>query len=317
VKDIICSGNSVYYDYVRKWLAHLIQKPWIITTALVLRGKQGTGKGTFAEAIGKLLGSHYAPLANLDQILGKFNSHLKNSILILADEAIWGGDKKKVGALKALITEPKLFIEAKGKDGYWINNFKHLIVSSNEDWAVHLDPDDRRFFVLDIPSDRKEDFEYFDSIQKQLEKGGYEALMFDLLNEDITIFDPKVMPANYSGFDMKLESASSVDRFLYASLKEECWDHAKAGPSGVLQDLTTDKFYDNYKTWCEREKQVILCKEQVGKRLRVIIPEMTAKRLSREEDPRRPFVYKFPTLEKCRSAFEKFYKQSPEIWELS
>jgi hypothetical protein len=315
VKVIICGGNEVHYIYVRKWLAHLIQKPWIIATALVLRGKQGTGKGTFVEAIGKMLGPHYAPLSSLDQILGRFNSHLKNAILIFADEAIWGGNKKEIGSLKALVTEPKLFIEAKGKDGYWIDNVKHLIVSSNEDWAVHLDPDDRRFFVLDVFDARKEDLPYFNAIRQQLENGGYEALMHDLLDEDLTGFDPRIMPDNFAGFDMKLESATSIDRFIHASLKEGCWDHTYSLPSETLKDLTIDKFYDNYKLWCEREKQSIHRKEQIGKRLRAIFPGLKTKRTPREENPSRPVMYIFPSLEECRTSFEKFYKQSPAMWE--
>ena len=152
--------------------------------------------------------------------------------------------RKKSAPLRRLITEPRLFIEAKGKDGYWIDNFKHLIVSSNEDWAVHLDPDDRRFFVLDVSDARKEDLTYFHAIREQLENGGYEALMHDLLYEDLTGFDPRVMPDNFAGFDMKLESATSIDRFIHASLKEGCWDHANAGPSETLKDQSIDKFYD-------------------------------------------------------------------------
>ena len=35
VKVIVCCGKEAHYIYVRKWLAHLIQKPWIIATALV------------------------------------------------------------------------------------------------------------------------------------------------------------------------------------------------------------------------------------------------------------------------------------------
>ncbi len=317
VRDIICCGKEPHYIYVRKWLAHLIQKPWIIATALVLRGKQGTGKGAFVHAIGKLFGPHYAPLSSLDQILGRFNAHLKNSILIYADEAIWGGNRKEIGALKSLITEPKLFVEAKGKDGYWIDNFKHLIVSSNEDWAIHLDPDDRRFFVLDISSSRKEDLTYFNKYHEQLESGGYEALMCDLLSEDLTGFDPKLMPENFSGFDMKMEGASSVDRFIHASLREGCWDHANIGPSDELKNLTMDNLYSAYKTWCEREHQTIVRKELVGKRLRAIIPETTTKRMSREENPTRPPIYLFPSLQECRIAFEKFYKQGSEIWNWS
>ena len=141
--------------------------------------------------------------------------------------------------------------------------------------------------------------------------------MYDLLHEDLTGFDPKVMPENFAGFDMKLESASSIDRFIYVSLKEGCWDHAYAGPSNELKDLKVDQFYDNYKTWCEREKQGLLRKEQVGKRLKAIIPEMKSKRTPREENPRRPVVYTFPPLEECRISFEKFYKQNPSIWEWS
>lgn len=317
VKMIICCGKETLYAYVRKWLAHLIQKPWIIATALVLRGKQGTGKGTFVETIGKLLGSHYAPLASLDQILGRFNSHLKNAILIFADEAIWGGNKKEVGALKALITEPKLFIEGKGKDGYWIDNFKHLIVSSNEDWAVHLDPDDRRFFVLDISAERKEDIEYFGKIRDQLDSGGYEALMYDLLHEDLTGFDPKIMPENFAGFDMKLQSAPNIDQFIYTSLKEECWDHTCMGPSGVIKDLEIDKFYELYTDWCSLEKQPVLKKEVVGRRLKVIIPGVKTKRTPRVENGRRPTMYTFPPLDECRASFQRLYKQNSEIWEWS
>ncbi|NNM43015.1 MAG: hypothetical protein HKM07_01555 [Chlamydiae bacterium] len=317
VRDIICCGKESHYLYVRKWLSHLVQKPWVIATALVLRGKQGTGKGIFVNTIGKLFGPHFAPLASLDQILGRFNSHLMNAILVFADEAIWGGNKKEIGALKSLITEPKLFIEAKGKDGFWIENFKHLIVSSNEAWVVHLDPDDRRFFVLDVSSDRKEDTSYFNAIISQLDNGGLEALMHDLLNEDLSGFDPKIMPENFAGFDMKLESAPSIDRFIYASLKEGCWDHANVCPSGEIKNLKIDDFYNNYKTWCERERQPILSKEQVGKRLRAIIPGMTTKRTPREEDRARPVIYIFPPIEECQGSFEKFYKQNSKIWDWS
>ena len=45
----------------------------------------------------------------------------------------YGWKQKEVGLFKALITEKKLFIEGKGKDGYWIDNYKHLIVSKYED----------------------------------------------------------------------------------------------------------------------------------------------------------------------------------------
>ncbi len=178
-----------------------------------------------------------------------------------------------------------------------------------------LDPDDRRFFVLDIPSHRKEDITYFNAIHQQLSNGGYEALMYDLLNENLSEFDPKIMPENFAGFAMKMEGASSIDRYIYTSIKESCWDHANIGPSSELQNITIDKFYEHYKAWCEHERQTISRKEQLGKRLRELIPRTMTKRTPREEDAKRPAFYVFPSLAECRFSIEKAYKQTSEIWE--
>lgn len=53
LKDIICAGDEERYLYVRRWLAHNIQKPEEMPeTSLVLRGGQGTGKGTFVNLYG-------------------------------------------------------------------------------------------------------------------------------------------------------------------------------------------------------------------------------------------------------------------------
>lgn len=309
VKNIICSGNAIYYLYIRKWLAHLIQKPWIIGAALVLRGKQGTGKGAFVNALGSLLGPHYAPLASLDHVLGRFNSHLKNAILIFADEAVWCGQRKELGMLKALITEPKLFIEAKGKDGYWVDNYKHLIVSSNENWAVPLDPDDRRFFVLDISSERKEDVEYFNAFYHQLDHGGCEALLYDLMHEDLNGFDPKIMPENYLGFDMKLQSASSIDRFIYESLREGYWDHHRSDPFHIFNLITTKEFGACYRSWCHTEEQSIQGSNIVGRRLGELFSNLKTVR-PRHDNPDRHTIYDFPPLEECRRNFEQLYKQN-------
>jgi hypothetical protein len=180
-----------------------------------------------------------------------------------------------------------------------------------------LDPDDRRFFVLDVLAHRKEDTAYFNAIYEQLSKGGYEALMYDLLHEDLSGFDPKIMPENFAGFDMKMEGASSIDRFIYTSLKEGCWDHANAGPSAELQNTTIHRFYDHYKSWCEHERQNISRKEQLGKRLRELIPGTATTRNPREENTKRPFIYVFPPLAECRLSFEKAYKQTSQIWDWS
>ena len=126
-------------------MARLVQKPDEIATGLVIMGSQGTGKGKFIKSFGELFRQHFVHLDNLDRLLGNFNFHLKNAVLVYADEAIWGGNKKEVGKLKAMVTEEYAMIEPKGKDPIPVRNFRHFILSSNEEWPVHLDPDDHRF----------------------------------------------------------------------------------------------------------------------------------------------------------------------------
>ena len=116
--EVIADKDPAVHRYIMAWMAHLIQHPGGPRpgTSIVLRGKQGTGKGIFVNHFGKLLGPHYLQVFHQSQITGKFNVHLKDALLVNADEAFWAGDKKAEGVIKGLITEPMIPIEPKGKD---------------------------------------------------------------------------------------------------------------------------------------------------------------------------------------------------------
>ena len=206
----ICNKNPKTYLFVRKWLSSIFQHPDDVHTALVLCGSQGTGKNSFVEPLGVLLGQHYVLLSSISELVSHFNYHLKHAVLIHANEALWGGDRRDIGTLKAMITERTCLIEGKGKDRFMVRNFKHVILSSNEDWPVHIDRDDRRFFVLGISNEHKEDHQYFAAIEEQLKSGGYEALLFDRQNENLDGFNPRVLPENISAFDIEKTSGLPI-----------------------------------------------------------------------------------------------------------
>jgi hypothetical protein len=312
ILEVICSGNLEYFNYVWKWMACVIQKPTLLATALVLRGLQGTGKGQFIEYFGRLFGHYFLTVTSLEHITGKFNNHLKYAYLINANEAFWGGHRKEVGALKALITDRKIMIEAKGKDPISVDNCRHLIVSTNEDWAVPMDLDDRRFFVLDVSACHKEDTQYFDEMRNQMEQGGTEALLYDLLQEDLSAFDPRKMPLNDFGFDMKLKTAGSVEKFLYEALKEGRFGLAFAEGTGPWQPTGCKQVHDYYKEWCKSEGLRYESNVEFGRVLKKIF-SITKRRPCIEGV--REWQYDFPPLAESRAAFEKFTKQSSRIWE--
>lgn len=68
LKDIICAGDEARYTYVRRWLAHAIQKPAEMPeTALLLRGGQGAGKGTLVNIYGQLFGAYFQAISQMER----------------------------------------------------------------------------------------------------------------------------------------------------------------------------------------------------------------------------------------------------------
>ena len=55
--------------------------------ALVMQGGQGTGKGIFAREYGKLWSQHFLPITHARHLVGHFNAHLQDAVVLFADEA--------------------------------------------------------------------------------------------------------------------------------------------------------------------------------------------------------------------------------------
>lgn len=205
-------------------------------------------------------------------------------------------------------------MRVKGKDGFQIDNSRHLFVASNEDWAVPRDLDDRRFFVLDVSSERKEDAQYFNNLEIHMsKKKGYEALLYDLLHEDITDFNPRIMPVNDAGFDMKLKGASTSEQYVYYALKESCWYIVASEEQWAFQrEKSCNDLYGNYKDWCEAQKIAPQSMVEFGKTIKKLIPKVEKSRPGSGSN--RPYFYTFPSLEECRECYEKHCKQTEAIW---
>lgn len=308
VHDIICNGNKEAYEYVRKWLAKVFQHPNEVHTALVLCGSQGVGKDTFVRPLGALLGTHYAPLNNIHQLVGNFNGHLKHAVLIHANESFWGGLKKEVGVLKSMITESLRFIESKGKDQIVIKSCWHIIFSSNEDWAIYMDFDDRRFFVLKVSEKQKGNQLYFKELNDELERGGHAALLHDLLHEDITNFNPRIIPSSPHAFGIKLRSTESPERYLHEALFIGSFSLSTEGDTTPVWQgqIPKQDVYKDYRTWCSLSDERPLSKELFGRALKKILPSIKD---TRPAGSKRIWCYSFKSLEETRKEFCLSFKE--------
>lgn len=224
VESVLASEDAAVAAYLWKWTAWLIQNPHRqAEVGLVFRGRGGTGKGTFARTLGRLFGQHFVHVSSNHEVTGNFNAHMRDCVLLFADEAVLGGGedaKKAVGTLKRIITEPTIRVEPKGVDSIEWPNRLHVIVASNEDWVVPADADDRRFVVLDVSDVRKEDEVWFAALDAELAGGGLAALLHDMLAMDLGDWHPRRdRPQTAALTDQKVASLTGLDKVWFECLR--------------------------------------------------------------------------------------------------
>lgn len=310
VQHAICAGEPALYDYVRHYCAHLVQRPWERPeVALILRGGQGTGKNTFVDTLGALVKRHFRQVNSTDQLTGRFNGHMKGVILLHANEASWGGNKSERGKLKAMVTDATLPVEMKGHDIIDVDNYLRLIVSSNEDWPVPIDMDDRRFLVLDVSPAYQQNQVFFAELHQQMDNGGRAALMHDLMAVDLTRFAPRNKPASPFGADMKIRSADSPTRWLYDVLNANTW--AGGAPlfaqAGTPTEVPKESVFADYQQWARvAADRHPVGRDQFYKVLRALLGgAMTEVRPAAAPGQARGRKLVFTSIVACRSEFER------------
>lgn len=327
VRNVLCSGDESYYLYVLHWMARAVQRPGEPgQVALVLKGRMGTGKSFFAKTIGRLFGRHYLAVSDSKRLVSNFNSHLRDCVLLFADEAFYAGDKKHESILKALITEDTLAIEAKGKDIEMGSNCLHMVMASNEDWAVPASMDDRRFFILDVGDTRRNAHEYFENIQKQLDGGGYAALLHTLLTIDISRFNVRVRPETRALSVEKEMSLGPVEAYWY-----ECLRSGSLGLLGQKSDgwpmvVPRAQLYDevrrrsgNYFRMSNIALAAVFTRKLLPPELAAIERRICGKLAWRDSQNNErvavnPIAYELGSLTQCRRHWESRYGMPSSPW---
>jgi hypothetical protein len=193
--DVVAGGNQEFADYVKNWIAWSIQNPAEqAEVALVLIGRKGAGKGTLVRCLERIFGAHTFQVTSREEVIGKFNGHLQDCILFVADEAYWGGDKRCVGRLQGMITEKWLPIERKGIDLIQVQNRLHVIMLAEPGWVIPAGRFERRYAALAVDNQKQGDKAYFKALHSQIVNGGAEAMFYDLLNRDLQSFHPREIP---------------------------------------------------------------------------------------------------------------------------
>jgi len=319
IQEIICNGDTALFKYVLAWIADAVQKPGGRKpgVCLVLRGGQGTGKGTFAEYLSKLFAPYSITLDRPDQLVGKFNGHMANKLFVVADEAFWAGDRSKIGPLKSFITESKLSYEWKGRDVTMMDSYHRVIMLSNNDWVVPADIDDRRFAVLDVSPLHATDSEYFGAIRQDMDNGGLEAFYRMMLDHDYSDVNVMMAPKTQGLLDQKLESMDEIGSFVLDMLMQgKVMLNSSVTPDSPWPDwVHKDELYNAFGNTLAKDREKYRPKPVVfGMKLRKYMPGVNPEAKGPvNERGERPRVFALPPLIQARADFDRVIGQ-PMTW---
>jgi hypothetical protein len=191
---MVCGNDPKAVEYLEKWFAHIIQKPFIKTkTCIVVSGEEGVGKDTIFNFIGSILGSAYffntsAPENN---ILHNFNSGTEKALLVKIEEGSFSVNKAHTKDWKSLITKEVENFTKKGQDSVSLDDFRNYVMTTNEDVPVVISETDRRFVLIKASSEKRGDADFWNATYDELDKKETkQAYLHHLLNLDITNFSP-------------------------------------------------------------------------------------------------------------------------------
>lgn len=312
IKEVISDNCEDRFEYLLNWLAYAVQKPALRPgTAIVLQGQEGIGKTSLYDCILKpIFGRHAKLLSHAKHLVGNFNGHMAEALLLFADESFWAGDKASEGVLKSVITSEELTIEWKSKDAIQMRNFVHLLMSTNNDWAVPASSTARRFACYAVSESKRGDDGYFAALREECAKHKGAFLHF-LQQRNIQDFRPNILPqsSNEALWQNQLFSMSPVLKWWYNLLQLDEYDLLKRFGNEKARLLFKDSLWNNFTETTTNQRRYNSSSDMFKELHRVLPTE--SRTPAKGQDPfcpgQRKNAMRF-NLISCRQTFAAEYK---------
>ena len=231
-------------EYLENYFAHMIQKPHVKPKVCLvfMTEKQGAGKDTFLDALGRILGSDYFFNTNdpTNMVFGRFTGHLQKTILLKMEEADFDTNKKNESLLLSLITASSQSYEGKGKEALLLDDYKRIVMTTNKSTPVNVPESDRRFCLINCSEDLVGNRDFWNTTYRELEKPEtLQAYHHFLATKDISNFDVQDRPKTDYYREVKLTlrpyHASFFQRWL--SVNGEVMEEEERSATEWLRDL--------------------------------------------------------------------------------
>jgi hypothetical protein len=282
IKAVWCSGNEEYYRYILSWFKLVFTNPSFgSNVALVLKSSEKQiGKGILLNdfLIPLVFGDQYAmSVAGLDTITAKFNQILMNKLLINCDElsTLEGGYHQSFDVLKKRITDKTIKIEIKGGKSFIYPDYCNLIMCTNNDFTIKIEPGDARYFILECSPCYKSNFIYFNDLKKALTEDAADHFFSYVCYYSETV-EIRNIPETQLKKDMMIMGLQSPIRFLMdlkerGSFSDDDGIEVDSDEVEIEQDVSGTDFYSMYKDWCSRCNEKIVSYQKFGRDIKSFI----------------------------------------------
>lgn len=243
---VLARGNTEHRDYILKWIALKIQKPWIVPgVCLVFTGAQGIGKNMLWEFIGCSVIGKEQFIYSDDIETDIFDTHSEaqmSNLLCVMDETSSSLTRKMANELKAKITAKMARINPKEIRPFSIDTFMSWVLLTNDATPVKLDSSDRRYCIFQTGSDHRGDFSYWSESAALFERDDVAGAVYEYLaGLDLSGFVVNKFPVTELRTIMLESEIAPEEAFLREMARGSVTDEWRG---------TNQKFYKLYADWC-------------------------------------------------------------------
>jgi len=225
---------------------------------------------------------------------------LERNFIVFMDEALFVGDRRASDALKSLVTEPVIHINEKHQPARQMQSFHRFFAATNAEHFKNTERDDRRDFVLRVSEIHKGDHAYWKALYDEIENGGVEAMVHDLMAMDLKNFNVRAKPSTQALIDQKLHSLDPIPRWWH-----DCLINGEFSEEGKWPDfISTSDIIDNVIEFTGGKIYRKPTPIDVNKALNKLCPSAPKKQLQAQYQKKRGFA--LPSLEQARQEFESY-----------
>lgn len=237
----LVAHNEEHYNYLIRYIAHMFQFPEIKALVyLTFNGANGTGKDSFWEFVGMLLGDElYLPNARLeDDICGRFNFISSRRILIQCQEVSREAAKKYKDTIKRIVTQTKGIYEDKGVKQVKLNSYERYVFTTNDEVPMFVDQGERRPCIFTPSGEHCGDTKYWNTLFADYQNPAVQRAFYDyLMKIDLTGWDITNRPITDTYRDAAIVSAPPLARFFGDCLADHIEARFSWSPTELCEAL--------------------------------------------------------------------------------